>query len=131
MEFREYLEMREGRLGRGLKKGLAAGLLGASMLSPSYGGQVLQDDLSTFMVMDAQKDQNAYYTPQTYQKLAGMAYDGDEWAIREIAWPKGHKFHKFGRPFFKNHEPHPDGLVPNSGYGRPIVISRPSAWPLR
>lgn len=111
----------------GLKKGLAAGLLGASTLSPSYGGQVSHNDPSAFMVMDAQKDQNIYYTPETYQKIVRMAYSGDEWAIREIAWPEEHKFHRLGRPFFKNHEPHPKGLIPHSGYGPPIFIRRPAA----
>lgn len=119
MEFGEWMrsqEMDESRLLSNLGKGLLAGALSLGSAGAASADSVPQDSMSSFMVMDQQKDQNMYYTPQTYQKIVKMAYSGDEWAIREMAWPKGHKFHDRGRPFFKNSAPHPKGLIPFSGY---------------
>lgn len=67
-------------------------------------------------LIDRLKDRDRYYSFPTMQELIDRANDGDEWAIREIVWPKGHRFHEQGRPFFKNNGPHPDGLFPEAGY---------------
>lgn len=65
---------------------------------------------------DRLKDRSLYYSFPTTQELIELANQGDEWAMREIAWPEGHPFHEKGRPFFKNNGPHPDGLFPYAGY---------------
>jgi hypothetical protein len=62
------------------------------------------------------KDQGRYYDSSTTRKLIRMAKEGDEWAMREIAWPKQSPFHERGRPFFRNTGPHPDGLRFYSGF---------------
>ena len=67
-------------------------------------------------LVDDLKDANQYWGPDKMKELAAAANAGDEWAVREIAWPKGHRFHKKGRPFFRNDKPHPKGLFPHSGH---------------
>ena len=62
------------------------------------------------------KDENQYWDTASTKKLIQLAKEGDEWAIREIAWPKGHPLHEKGRPYFRNTGPHPDGLFPHSGF---------------
>lgn len=61
------------------------------------------------------KDEGRWYDPDTVKKLQDAAEAGDEWAVRELRWPAGHKFHKKGRPYFRNDEPHPKGLFLHSG----------------
>lgn len=70
----------------------------------------------TRAMFERAKDRGIYYSTPTMKKLATMAKNGDEWAMREIAWPEGHEFHKKGRPFFRNNGPHPDGLKFYSGF---------------
>lgn len=52
--------------------------------------------------VSALKDKNEYYDSKTTEILVKMAGEGGEWAVREIAWPEDHPFHKRGRPFFRN-----------------------------
>ena len=66
--------------------------------------------------IEKMKDDNLYWNADSFQKLVKAAEEGDEWAVREIRWPKAHPLYKKGRPFFRNDKPHPDGLFPNSGY---------------
>jgi hypothetical protein len=62
------------------------------------------------------KDEGRYYDSATEKELRRRAEEGDEWAMKELPWPDGHKFHKLGRPYFRNDAPHPEGLFPNAGY---------------
>lgn len=71
---------------------------------------------STRAMFERAKDRGIYYASPTLKKLVTMAKNGDEWAMREIAWPENHEFHKKGRPFFRNNGPHPDGLEFHSGF---------------
>lgn len=132
MEFRQYLEMEEMTnegLDGAARRGLMAGLLGSSLaLSPVLSGH--SDVVSPFEktpkpevkvprdqeLVDELKDSNRYWDSDTMKELVKAARAGDEWAVREIAWPKGHPFHKMGRPFFRNDKPHPNGLFPYSGH---------------
>lgn len=61
------------------------------------------------------KDEGRYYHPNTVKELQDRAEKGDEWAVRELPWPKEHRLHKMGRPYFRNDKPHPEGLFPHSG----------------
>jgi len=62
------------------------------------------------------KDEGRYWGRESTKRLVRAAMAGDEWATREIAWPKGHPLHKKGRPFFRNDKLHPKGLFPYSGH---------------
>lgn len=66
-------------------------------------------------MISASKDAGRYYDSSTERELRARAEEGDEWAVRELPWPKGHRFHNLGRPFFRNEKPHPQGLFPSSG----------------
>lgn len=79
------------------------------MKRPDFGGERYKK------MIEASKDDGRYYDSSTEKKLRARAEDGDEWAVRELPWPKGHPLHRLGRPFFRNHGPHPDGLFPSSG----------------
>ena len=123
MKFSEYCEMRDFSEGK-LKSGLFAGIAAAGLLSPLAMAATdrpveveAKETDRTRAMYERLKDKNRYYSVPTAAKLSRMAYDGDEWAIREIAWPEEHKFHKKGRPFFRNTGPHPDGLKFYSGLG--------------
>lgn len=83
---------------------------------PDIGVRIPKNDPDWVALRDRQKDRNAYYDASTFQELVKLAEEGDEWAVREIAWPEDHPFHKKGRPFFKNTAPHPKGLIKHSGY---------------
>lgn len=112
-----------------IKKGILAGVAAAGLMAPfapfaqasekettsdwSYRPEETDETREMYQRL---KDKNRYYSVPIAKKLANMAEKGDEWAMREIAWPKGHKFHKKGRPFFRNKGPHPDGLKFHSGY---------------
>lgn len=61
------------------------------------------------------KDEGKYYHPNTVKELRDKAEKGDAWAVRELPWPKEHRLHKMGRPYFRNDKPHPEGLFPHSG----------------
>lgn len=100
-----------------IRKAALAGSLGLALLPFSaQAREVPKNDPGTIKVMEKAKDQNTYYDPSTMKKLVRLANEGDEWAIREIAWPESHPLHKKGRPFFKNTKPHPKGLIKHSGY---------------
>jgi hypothetical protein len=66
-------------------------------------------------MVEMMKNNGWWYGPDATEKLKAAAEAGDEWAIREIKWPEGHKFHKKGRPYFRNDGPHPKGLFPYTG----------------
>jgi hypothetical protein len=78
--------------------------------------EIPRDDLGSIKVKEKAKDQNTYYDPITMKKLVKLANEGDEWAIREIAWPENHPLYRKGRPFQKSDKPHPQGLIKHSGY---------------
>lgn len=109
-----------------IKKAALAGSLGLSILPfampnkqtmpPVAAREIPSDDPGSIKIREEAKDQNLYYDPLTMKKLVKLANEGDEWAIRELAWPEGHPYHKKGRPFFKNTKPHPKGLIKHSGY---------------
>ena len=109
-----------------IKKAALAGSLGLALLPfampdnpimPSAAAaEIPRDDPGSLKVIEKAKDQNTYYEPNAMKKLVKLANQGDEWAIREIAWPEGHPFHKKGRPFFRNVKPHPQGVIKHSGY---------------
>jgi hypothetical protein len=131
MEFREFIES-EGMMGESVASSLRGGLLaGAMALSPfvsgSEGPKAVPRKIPTMKAPDfssprymkikrAMKDEGKYYDSFVEKELRRRAEAGDEWAIRELPWPKGHKYHKLGRPFFRNDGPHPDGLFPSSSY---------------
>jgi len=140
MEFRRFLELDESRpLGNEgairessmrdmLKKGLMSGVAAAGLLSgladkggfaeeptPAF-AQKVEPTARTRAMYERLKDQGRYYSSSTTRKLIRMAKEGDEWAMREIAWPKQSPFHERGRPFFRNTGPHPDGLRFHSGF---------------
>jgi len=131
VNFRDFFEthqMDESKIFSGLKKGAIVGALGDAAAAPffltrdkSATAPVVQDDgapASAIYIPPSKelanelRAENNYYTPDTDRKLMKMAHEGDEWAIREIAWPEKHKFHKRGRPFFRNDGPHPKRLIP-------------------
>lgn len=99
-----------------IKKGILAGALGATLLSPfavhnptppeanspRANFEVPFDDPDAVALREKKKDQNTYYSPPEMKKIIQMALDGNEWAVREVAWPKDHPLHKKGRPFFRN-----------------------------
>jgi len=96
----------------GLKKGLLAGSLGIAALAPfATGADIPFDNPGAIKMREEKKDKGMYYSYPTAQKLRKMAKEGDEWAMRELAWSEGHPFHKKGRPFHKNTAPHPAGLI--------------------
>ena len=118
-----------------VKKGILAGVAAAGLMAPfahaadkpspavSHAEPIVGQDSPppeptdrTRARYERLKDKGIYYSVPTIQTLADMAEKGDEWAMREIAWPKDHKFHKKGRPFFRNKGPHPAGLKFDSGF---------------
>lgn len=125
MEFREWLlsqEMDESRLLSNLGKGVLAGSLGIALAgSYLHRGQevprtdpisVGTDSPEAMELWDRLKDQGKYYAKPTEERLRKTAEEGDEWSIRELPWPEGHRYHRLGRPFFRNDKPHPQGLFP-------------------
>ena len=131
MDFREFVEGEDSALGESvfsgaLKRGVVAGSLALSAFVPgravgSESGSVSVSAPSEKVPIDMElvdelKDKNQYWDSSTVKKIVAAAKGGDEWAVREIAWPKGHPFHKKGRPFFRNDKPHPKGLFPYSGH---------------
>lgn len=127
MEFREFLEqeeMKEGKVLSGLKTGLLAGAIGAASALPFFTrtgdnqkhsarpDYVNPDSPRSLEVAEWLKDRGRYYGRPSERKLRKAAEEGDEWAMRELKWPKDHKFHRLGRPYFKNDKPHPLGVFP-------------------
>lgn len=116
----------ESPISASLRRGLLAG--GVLALAPFLAGRSGSDEAPPSRspaavkvsrdqeLVDDLKDTNQYWGSEKMKELAAAANAGDEWAVREIAWPKGHRFHKKGRPFFKNDKPHPKGLFPHSGH---------------
>ena len=103
----------------GLKKGLLAGSLGIAALAPfATGADIPFDSPHAIESREKVKDKGLYYSYPMARKLIKMAKEGDEWAMRELAWSEGHPFHKKGRPFHKNTAPHPAGLI-DSYYKNP------------
>jgi hypothetical protein len=130
MEFRDFLESDESDnplLELNMKKLLASGLMGGIAAAglmygssekpapPSVKPYEVPNE-NTRAMGERFKDKGTYYSTPTLKKLSRLAHKGDEWAMREIAWPEGHPFHKRGRPFFRNTGPHPDGLKFHSGF---------------
>lgn len=128
MDFREFVK-REEMVGESvfsgaLKRGVVAGSLALSALGglgPAIPGAGINAAMGDEIPLnrdleERQKDRNRYYSVPSMKKLVKLAHEGDEWAKREVAWPKDHPFHKQGRPFFRNDGPHPDGLFPHSGF---------------
>jgi hypothetical protein len=122
MEFREFSEIIEGLGGSRWRAAFAGGLLSGAAAAgfltniPDGPKVKIVDTDDTRRMYERLKDANRFYDASTMKKLASMAKDGDQWAVREIAWPEGHKFHKLGRPFFRNKAAHPDGLKFYSGF---------------
>lgn len=87
-------------------------------LAPSPQPLLVADDFipQNRELQEKQKDRGRYYSAPTMKKLVKLAMEGDEWAVREVAWPKGHPLHEKGRPYFRNTGPHPGGLFPHSGF---------------
>ena len=81
---------------------------GSGMLSP----QELMSRPHYKKMVEKFKNEGRFYNESQAKALRAAAEKGDEWAMRELPWPEGHKFHKKGRPYFKNDEPHPKGLFP-------------------
>lgn len=120
----------ESGVASALKKGLLAGAMSLAPFA-SGGGEVAPEapkraDAPVMRKVDwrrprymkmisASKDDGRYYDSSTERELRARAEEGDEWAVRELPWPKGHRFHELGRPFFRNEKPHPQGLFPSSG----------------
>jgi hypothetical protein len=127
MEFREFIES-EGMMGESVASSLRGGLLaGAMALSPFVSARAespagVSDSAPSIKapidreLVEELKDSNQYWNPHTMRKIVVAAERGDEWAVREVAWPKSHPLHKKGRPFFRNDKPHPKGLFPYSGH---------------
>jgi len=138
MEFRQFLE-REEMMSESVLSNLAKGLLaGAVSLSPLMAAAqepkanppgVPQPD-RVFMntprykqMASDLKDEGRFYSSYSTRVLIKMAEEGDEWAMRELPWPSNHKFHKLGRPYFRNDGPHPTGAFPP----KPKKASEPSS----
>ena len=145
MRFKEYVEIREaleemkvGSLGGGVLAGmLALGGLASGGESPSptpkdapasvgealpkkapprmLGPKELMSRPDYKEMVQRLKDEGKYYHPNTVKELRDKAEKGDAWAVRELPWPKEHRLHKMGRPYFRNDKPHPEGLFPHSG----------------
>ena len=144
MNFREFIDLEcleEGRLQSAMKAGVLAGIIGASAadsfasvkdaaspspevpkasasvrLEPKSPDKASLDTPRYKKMISGLKDQGRYYDSATRKMLVKMAEDGDEWAIRELPWPKDHSLHNQGRPFFRNDGPQPKGLIPHTGY---------------
>lgn len=143
MRFREYVEIREvleemriGSLGGGVLAGmLALGGLASGGENPASPkdtpaavGEAVPKKAPPRMrsskeimsrpkykdMVERFKDEGRYYHPNTVKELRDRAEKGDEWAVRELPWPREHRLHKMGRPYFRNDKPHPEGLFPNS-----------------
>lgn len=130
MNFKEFIEQKEieEAMNPTLKKGLVAGALGLGALSAQFltpgkqkarQPQEIQAQSQEAPQIRVQmsrdyieelKDEGEWYDANTASRLAKMAKEGDEWAVRELPWPEGHPLHKRGRPFFRNDGPHPKGL---------------------
>jgi hypothetical protein len=122
MSFRDFLEMDESFISGALKRGLLAGAIAAAPFHAGPSGEIANHrrvipmkapDFKSpkYKKMErTMKDEGRYYDSFAEKELRRRAEMGDEWAVRELPWPKDHRFHKFGRPFFRNDGPHPDGL---------------------
>jgi hypothetical protein len=120
----------ESGVASALKKGLLAGAMSLAPFASGGASDVPvkpnRPEVSAMKKVDwkrprymkmisASKDAGRYYDSSTERELRASAEEGDKWAVRELPWPKGHRFHELGRPFFRNEKPHPQGLFPSSG----------------
>lgn len=125
MGFREFLlESERGVLGESIMSSFRKGLLaGAVALSPLVAADGAKGEMPPMRAPDfsgprykkmerIMKDEGRYYDRSTEKELRRRAEAGDEWAIRELPWPKDHRFHKMGRPFFRNEGDQPQDKPP-------------------
>lgn len=118
MEFRDFVEIEESRRIRALAGAAMLGAAAVGLFSrhPPRDAAKVEDNENSRRMYERLKDENKFYDSATMKRLVSMARNGDDWAVREIAWPEDHKLHKLGRPFFRNSEAHPKGLKFHSGF---------------